>query len=179
MAKIREFVESQIAVLSSATLLQKVVDGEKLTEDARIGAEALEWLEGAVEVSRVGVSDVIELSVTSYDPEKSTSLANAIAEAYVVDRVKSRYESAKRAATWLSERAEILRVELSHSEDAVEKFRAEHNLLSTQAGSLTEQQLSELNIDVDQCGGGTGNQTREISAGGETDSHGWRHSGDT
>lgn len=140
------FVESQIALLSSAMLLQKVVDSEKLTEDPQIGSGALEWLKSAVGVSRVGLSDVIELSVTSHDPEQATLLANAIAQAYVLDRIESRYESAKKAATWLSERAEVLRLQLSSSEDAVEKFRAENNLLATKSGSVTEQQLSELNI---------------------------------
>lgn len=140
------FVESQIVVLSSAMLLQKVVDSEKLNEDPQFGGNALEWLIGAVGVSRVGLSDVIELSVTSHDPEQAASLANAIAQAYVLDRIESRYDSAKKAATWLSERAEVLRLQLSSSEDAVEKFRAENNLLATKSGSVTEQQLSELNI---------------------------------
>ncbi|CAN7628547.1 GumC family protein [Mesorhizobium sp. LjNodule214] len=140
------FIESQIAVLRSTSLLQKVVDGEKLTEDPNVGLAALDWLKGALGVSRVGLADVIELSVTSYDPEKSASLANAIAQAYVVDRVKSRYEGAKKASTWLSERAAYLREELSRSEQAVQKFRIDHNLLSTQSGSLTDQQLSELNV---------------------------------
>ena len=140
------FVESQLAVLGSSSLLQKVVDGEKLAEDPDFGLAALEWLKGALEVSRVGISDVIELSVTSYDPERAASLANALAQAYVTDRVESRYDGAKKASTWLSERAESLRIELSRSEVAVEKFRSEHNLLGTKTGSLTEQQMSELNI---------------------------------
>lgn len=140
------FVESQIAVLSSAMLLQKVVDSEKLMEDPKVGGNALEWLKGAVNVSRLGLSDVIELSVTSHDAEQATLLANAIAQAYVNDRIESRYDSAKKAATWLSERAEVLRQQLSRSEAAVESFRAEHNLFATKSGSVTEQQLSELNI---------------------------------
>lgn len=140
------FVESQIAVLRSTSLLQKVIDSEKLTEDENIGGSSLEWLKGALEVSRVGLADVIELSVTSHDPQQSASLANAIAHGYVLDRIGSRYEGAKKASTWLSERAAVLREELSRSENAVQKFRMENNLLTTRSGSLTEQQLSELNI---------------------------------
>ena len=64
------FIESQIAVLRSTSLLQKIVDSEKLTEDPKIGPAALDWLKGALGVSRVGLADVIELSVTSYDPDK-------------------------------------------------------------------------------------------------------------
>jgi len=140
------FLESQIAVLRSTSLLQKVADSEKLLEDDNIGANALEWLKGALDVSRVGFANVIELSVTSHDPQQATSLANAIAHAYVLDRIEARYDGAKKASTWLSERAEVLREELSRSEDAVQKFRMEHNLVATQSGSLTEQQLSGLNI---------------------------------
>ncbi|RUX04996.1 MULTISPECIES: polysaccharide biosynthesis tyrosine autokinase [unclassified Mesorhizobium] len=140
------FIESQIAVLRSTSLLQKVVDSEKLTEDPKIGPGALIWLQGALGVSRVGLADVIEISVTAYDPGKAASLANAISQAYLADRVRSRYEGAKKASTWLSERATSLRAELSLSEQAVQKFRIDHNLLATPAGSLTDQQLSELNV---------------------------------
>lgn len=140
------FIESQIAVLRSASLLQQVVNSEKLTEDPKIGPEALVWLQGALGVSRVGLGNVIELDVAMYDPQKAASLANAIAQAYVADRIKSRYEGVQKVSTWLSDRAAYLRAELSRSEEAVQKFRVDHNLLATQAGSLTDQQLSELNI---------------------------------
>lgn len=140
------FIESEIAVLTSASLLQRVVEAEKLEEIPDLGAGALIWLESALDVSRVGLADVIELSVTSDDPEQAARLANGIAQAYVQDRIESRYEGAKKASTWLTERAEVLREELSRSENAVQKFRTEHNLLATQSGSLTGQQLSELNI---------------------------------
>ena len=140
------FIESQISVLRSASLLQQVVDSQKLTEDPKIGPAALSWLEGALGVSRVGLGNVIELDVTMYDPQKAASLTNAVAQAYLADRVKSRYEGVQKASAWLSDRAAYLREELSRSEEAVQKFRADHNLLATQAGSLTEQQLSELNI---------------------------------
>nr|WIE94040.1 polysaccharide biosynthesis tyrosine autokinase [Mesorhizobium sp. WSM4875] len=140
------FIESQIAVLRSASLLQQVVDSQKLAEDPKIGPGALIWLQNALGVSRVGLGNVIELDVRAYDPEKAASLANAIAQAYVADRIRSRYEGVQKASSWLSDRAAYLRAELSRSEQAVQKFRIDHNLVATQAGSLTDQQLSELNV---------------------------------
>ncbi|TIN87778.1 polysaccharide biosynthesis tyrosine autokinase [Mesorhizobium sp.] len=140
------FIESQIAVLRSASLLQQVVDSQKLAEDPKIGPGALVWLQNALGVSRVGLGNVIELDVGAYDPEKAASLANAIAQAYVADRIRSRYEGVQKASSWLSDRAAYLRAELSRSEQAVQKFRIDHNLVATQAGSLTDQQLSELNV---------------------------------
>lgn len=140
------FIESQMAVLRSASLLLQVVDSEKLTQDPKIGPAALIWLQSALGVSRVGLGNVIEIDVSVYDPQKAASLANAIAQAYVADRLKSRYEGVQKASTWLSDRAAYLRAELSRSEQAVQKFRVDHNLLGTPAGSLTDQQLSELNV---------------------------------
>lgn len=140
------FIESQIAVLRSASLLLQVVDSEKLTQDPKIGPAALIWLQSVLGVSRVGLGNVIEIDVSVYDPQKAASLANAIAQAYVADRLKSRYEGVQKASTWLSDRAAYLRAELSRSEQAVQKFRVDHNLLGTPAGSLTDQQLSELNV---------------------------------
>ncbi|AZO74488.1 MAG: polysaccharide biosynthesis tyrosine autokinase [Mesorhizobium sp.] len=140
------FIESQMAVLRSASLLLQVVDSERLTQDPKIGPAALIWLQSALGVSRVGLGNVIEIDVSVYDPQKAASLANAIAQAYVADRLKSRYEGVQKASTWLSDRAAYLRAELSRSEQAVQKFRVDHNLLGTPAGSLTDQQLSELNV---------------------------------
>ncbi|MCR4267834.1 polysaccharide biosynthesis tyrosine autokinase [Nitratireductor sp. ZSWI3] len=142
------YVESQIAVLSSTSILQKVVDAEGLADDREFGAFAVEWLREALTVSRVGLSNVVEVSVTSTDAQSAMSLTNAIAETYVSDRIDSRYEGANEASNWLRERAELLRAELSRSEDAVEKFRTAHNLLVTSEGSLTEQQLSQMNVAV-------------------------------
>ncbi len=90
------FIESEIAVLTSASLLQKVVESEGLAPDPALEAAALTWLEGALEVSRVGLADVIELNVTSNDPEQAARLANALAQVYVQDRIESRYEGPRR-----------------------------------------------------------------------------------
>src|SRR5262249_39815460 len=73
-------------------------------------------------------------------------LANAVADAYVVDQLDARLESTKRASGWLSDRIVELRRQLGDSEDAVAKFRKEHGL--TRSGptvALNDQQLADLN----------------------------------
>lgn len=140
------YIESHIAVLRSTSILQKVAASQGLAANPELAPAAVEWLRNAVDVTRVGLSNVVELSVTSDDPHRSMSLTNAIAEVYLKDRMESRYERVGEASTWLKERAEALRAELSRSEEAVEAFRMAHNLVATKEGSLTQQQLSEMNI---------------------------------
>lgn len=107
-------------------------------------------LRGALRVFRVGRTYVIEISVTSEDPEKAMRLTNGIADAYVVDRLEARYDAARRASTWLAERLEGLREQVRASEEAVAKFRQENNLTVSSEGTvaITEQQLSELSAKL-------------------------------
>jgi exopolysaccharide transport family protein len=105
-------------------------------------------LRAALEVQRVQRSYVISIAVTSEDPVKAARLANAVADAYVVDQLDARYEAAKRASLWLGERLDGLRDQVRQSEEAVAKFRREHNLQTTSSDTkltISEQQLSELN----------------------------------
>jgi polysaccharide biosynthesis transport protein len=102
----------------------------------------------ALDVQRVQRSYVISIALTSEDPIKATRLANAVADAYVVDQLDARYEAAKRASLWLGERLDGLRGQVRQSEETVAKFRREHNLQTTNSDTkltISEQQLSELN----------------------------------
>ena len=108
--------------------------------------ESVERLKGALKVKQAGQAAVIEISVTSADPAKAARLANAVADAYVVDKLDARFEAAKRASTWLSDRLVELRQQLRQSEEAVARFRADNNLTSAAPGAtLNQEQLAQLN----------------------------------
>ncbi|WP_051134090.1 polysaccharide biosynthesis tyrosine autokinase [Methylocystis sp. ATCC 49242] len=106
----------------------------------------IENLKSALTVTRAGQASVIAISVTSADPVKAARLANAVADAYVVDKLDARFEAAKRASTWLSDRLVELRQQLRQSEEAVARFRAENNLGGSSPGAtLNQEQLGQLN----------------------------------
>jgi succinoglycan biosynthesis transport protein ExoP len=106
-------------------------------------------LRGATSAKRNGEGYTLSISVTSKDPTRAAHLSNAVADAYVVDKLDARFEAAKRASGWLSDRLVELRQQLHDSEEAVAQFRADHGFV--QSGSnitLNEQQLSELNAKL-------------------------------
>lgn len=106
----------------------------------------IESVKGAVVVARTGYSYVISVSFTSADPAKAARLANAVADAYVVDKLDARFEAAKRASSWLSDRLVELRQQLRESEEAVARFRADNNLSGAMPGAtLNQEQLAQLN----------------------------------
>jgi capsular exopolysaccharide synthesis family protein len=117
-------------------------------------AGSIAALKGAVSVKggaqdHYSVSYLLSISVTSKDPERAGRLANAVADAFVVDKLDARFEAAKRASAWLSDRLVELRSQLRVSEEAVARFRDEHGLI--QSGNnvtLNQQQLAELNTKL-------------------------------
>lgn len=169
-------VESEIAVMRSTVLLKRVAlkeglpaDRDSAAQPAPPGADAasgtardpagesddalspdlvatIEGLKNSVVISRAGQAYVINVSYTSDSPAKAMRLANAIADAYVVDKLDARLEAAKRASNWLNDRLVELRQQLRLSEEAVTKFRAANNLVQAVPGAtLNQDQLTQLN----------------------------------
>jgi exopolysaccharide transport family protein len=159
-------MENQLAILRSDSLLRRVVLKERLAvapqspkeeqsadsketsrsaEDQAVG-NAINQVRGALAISRSARAEVLNISITWDDPVRAAQLANAVADAYVVDQLDARLESAKRASGWLSDRIVELRRQLRDSDEALAKFRKEHGL--TPGGptvALNEQQLVDLN----------------------------------
>ncbi|MGH2551184.1 MAG: GumC family protein, partial [Thermomicrobiales bacterium] len=102
-------------------------------------------LSAALDVKRIDRTKVLQIDVTSENPQKAARLANAIADAFIVDQLEARFDNARRAANWLGDRLQELREDLRNSEEAVEDFRSKNNLVMTNTGTVNEQQLSEIN----------------------------------
>ena len=161
------YIENQLAILRSDSLLRRVVVKERLAVPSPIAnkpqspdvpgdvstavdeesvRDGINSLRGALGISQSGHAQVLNISITWGDPVRAAQLANAVADAYVVDQLDARLESAKRASGWLSDRLVELRGQLRDSEEAVAKFREAHGL--TRSGptvALNDQQLSDLN----------------------------------
>ncbi len=160
----RSYIENQLVILTSDSLLRRVVVKERLaapapnegrssdagSQDAAIDPAAMQrainGLRGSLGVFRSGQAQVLSISITSADPARAAHLANAVADAYVINQLDARFDSAKRASGWLSDRLVELRQQLRESEEAVSKFRNEHGLMRTgPTVALNDQQLTELN----------------------------------
>ena len=107
--------------------------------------EAVARFGKALTIKRLGLSYVMEIDFKSTDPQRAAKIANAIADAYVVDSLESKYQSSRRAATWLQDRLKELRAQASDAERAVVEYKANNNIVDTGGRLLNEQQLAELN----------------------------------
>jgi exopolysaccharide transport family protein len=113
---------------------------------------AIGALKGALQVTHgTNQGNVLAISITSPDPVRAAQLANAVADTYLVDKFDMRFDAAKRASAWLSDRLVGLRRQLRDSEEAVAQFSAEHGMVQSGGTTLNQQQLSELNATLIQA----------------------------
>lgn len=96
-------------------------------------------------------SYVFQLAFTSEDPEKAARIANRIAEMFVDDQLKAKLVTTSRVNAWLEERLATLKDEVARAEAEVQRYRVEHNLVTTgsdQGPTLSDQELADLNREL-------------------------------
>ncbi len=146
----RDAVASSIAgTLGDWAVPSFLVDADpdeikRMTDEQKVMAVAAK-LEQRLTVARVGPTHVITVAFSAESPENAARIANAFAEAYLTDAYETRFENTRRAATWLEERLDELRMKTQESERAVEVYRAQNNLISAGGRLVSEQQVTEIN----------------------------------
>jgi len=110
---------------------------------------ALAAFESRRKIRRVPQGYVMEISFQSLDRGKAAQIANAISDAYIVDQLEAKYQSTRRASTWLQDRIKSLRADTTASAQALVEFKQKNNIVET-GGKLTmnEQQMSEVNSQL-------------------------------
>ncbi|ANT63272.1 hypothetical protein AYJ57_22620 (plasmid) [Salipiger sp. CCB-MM3] len=102
-------------------------------------------LRSGIYIGRQGDSYVMDVSVTTPDPELSALVANGIANTYIDMQVGERKRVAESATEWLTQQVQDRGKEVADAEAAVEQYKQEQ--LENVGASLEviEQQLAELN----------------------------------
>ncbi len=105
-------------------------------------------LEAGLDVRRIGRSYVIDINYTSPDRLAAAEFANAFARGYISDQLEARFSSMKQASGWLEKRISELKQKSMSSDLAVQRFKSEHGLLTTDGKLVSDQQLSELSTQL-------------------------------
>ena len=136
-------VMSMVSPKDTSNSVDEEASPEAMQRKAVIGAVLSD-----LSVSRRNVTYVLEIKFTSEDRYKAARLANAVANAYIVDQLDAKFNATKQANEWLAKRLDDLRRQVTESERAVELYRSQHGLEESKGMTVTEQQLSELNAQL-------------------------------
>ncbi len=95
-------------------------------ENARL-REATSYLWSGMEVGRLGLSHVIEISYSSSDRDLAAKVANLIADSYIEDQLETRAETARQGSIWLEKRIDTLRQQMNEAGLRVKEFKAKRD----------------------------------------------------
>jgi capsular exopolysaccharide synthesis family protein len=166
-------IQSQAYVLNSRNLAHRVVDRLGLFDDpefnSALASESPDALRGLTSETALTVEEmrryhdvadkfssrltvspqansrVIAVSFVSESPEKAQQITNTLLDEYILSKIESKYESTKRANTWLSERIEELRESVETTESEIEQLRVKYGLIERDGLALSSQEYSEIN----------------------------------
>ncbi len=168
-------VESQVKLLSSDTVLRRVVIRENLGADpeyvptqpglrasimALIGlsspapegedriTRALAAFSRTVAVKRSERTYVIDVEVSSLDPKKAARLANDIADAYIADQQDAKSDVVRRDSVWLKQRVADLAERVREADNKVQQFKQNNRITDANGKLVNEQELSELTTEL-------------------------------
>ena len=142
---------------SGGGLIGKVLayfDSSEQQSESQLTRRALGQFVAKRTVTRVGRTYVLDIGYTSLDATRSAAIANAIADAYIVDQLEAKYQATKRASVWLQDRIKELRQQASDADRAVLDYKEKNKIVTVSGTSasgprlLGEQQIDDMNTQL-------------------------------
>ena len=166
-------ISTQVKVLESRSLVEKVVDRLRLHERpefqhaptrlaswrralgvpesplAPIREQALEVAAGNFHVVPSRRTRIVEIFSEWPDPELAAEFANTLAETFIEHNLETRWKSTQRSGEWLTKQLEELRVKLEQSEEKLQQYaRISGLLFASEKESVAEQRLRQLQLEL-------------------------------
>jgi succinoglycan biosynthesis transport protein ExoP len=153
LAEDPEFVGGGSGVLGS---IRRLFSSPKSEPESKLDRVALASFLAKRSVTRVARTYVLDIGFTSLNPARSAEIANAIADAYIVDQLQSKYQATRRASSWLQDRIKELRQQASDADRKVLDYKEKNNIVSVGGTAenprlLGEQQVEDLNTQLGQA----------------------------
>lgn len=105
-----------------------------------------------IDAQAEGVSTAITITARARDGAKAALLANTLADAYVKSQITAKVDATQATTGWLNQRLSDLAQQLQVQEEAIQRYKAEHNLNDSAPGnSLVDQQMAAINGQIVQA----------------------------
>lgn len=146
------FVQTQLEILRSASMLNSVLEayardgGTDLPADPAGRAELLSMLE----INPRQGTELLDLSITSTDPEKSAKLANLMAQIYAKKNLAAMTEAARDAGDWLDGQVRTYDEQIGRLTDALVAYQRDQNLtdVSDEVSALVDVSAQRLSLNT-------------------------------
>jgi len=122
---------------------------DAMQPDSTRTSAALAGFKASLLVSLVPNTRIIEIRYRSPDKNIASRVVNALANTYVEQNFKTRFESTMQASDWLSKQLVDLQVKVETSQEKLVKYQKEHEILGIdEKQNITTAKLDELNREL-------------------------------
>ncbi len=167
------YVETQVKLLQSESLLEHVIDKLKLqNERPKSGLQAFTWrihrmfqfsdpsglpereklmreIERNLTVRTSGNSRLLEVTYESPDPKGAADFANTLVSQFIELSQEERWKSAQGTAEWLTSHLDKMKAQLEKSETEMQEYARTSGLsFTSEKENLAESRLKELQDDL-------------------------------
>lgn len=108
-------------------------------------------LQKALRVTRVTGTLVLNLEFSSVDPALAAKIVQGYAEAYLTYQLDSKFDATRRASEWLQSRLGDLRQKALDADQAVQRFKIDRALISSDGMLISDQRLTQINKQLVQA----------------------------
>jgi len=154
------YMETQVKLLQSESLLEHVIDKLKLQQQRPTGWRALtsrlpekdeliRKIQRDLTVRTSGNSRLMEVLYESPDPKGAADFANTLVSEFIELSQEARWKSAEGTAEWLTNHLNIMKVQLEQSEAQLQDYARTSGLTFTsEKENLAENRLKELQDEL-------------------------------
>jgi len=154
------YMETQVKLLQSESLLEHVIEKLKLQEQRPTGWRALtsrapdrdeliRKIQRNLTVRTSGNSRVLEVLYESPDPKGAADFVNTLVSEFIELSQEARWKSAEGTAEWLTNHLNIMKAQLEQSEAQLQDYARTSGLTFTsEKENLAENQLKEIQDEV-------------------------------
>ena len=101
---------------------------------------------GSLNVVPVRNSRIVELRVTSSEPQLASDMANGIAQAYIQQNLEARFSASKDATDWFGTQLAEQRKKVEETEVALQRYKETHDAIAVEdRENIVVQRLADLN----------------------------------
>lgn len=166
-----ESIETEVSIINSLDIAQKVIDKLHLQNDPELTAALGDIAKGAsnspeyrvalaralqkrVSASREKLTYIIDIEAKSVDPVKAAQIANAYADLYLQSKINTMAGSARSQVDWFRSRLDKLEGEVRAADSRVAQYRAAAGIVTgsdnkaTPVGTITDEQVGPLSGQI-------------------------------
>jgi len=122
---------------------------DPLQTDSNRTSALLGSFRGGLHVALIPNTRIIEIHYSSTDPQLAASAVNTLADTYVEQNFKTKFESTAHVSDWLKKQLVDLQMQVETSQEKLVRYQKEHEILGTdEKQNIITEKLDELNKEM-------------------------------